>query len=274
MSDSPPGHPEIERLVAPNPGPLTLDGTNTYLFAEGGSVWVIDPGPAEPGHLAAIREAAARRGELAGVLLTHSHADHSEAAGELGAPLLWGTISARDETSPAGARPAGGGEALADPAEPIGPFRVLPTPGHSVDHVCLLAGAVSFCGDLVLGTGSSFVPPDGGSLAAYLESLTLLRAFEAELLCPGHGPYVTSPKTKIDEYLEHRLDRERKLLAALGDGLRSRRELLDRAWADVPPPLRPAAALVMQAHLEKLAAEGRVALGELADQDGPEVAPR
>ncbi|HSI79615.1 MAG TPA: MBL fold metallo-hydrolase [Solirubrobacterales bacterium] len=265
MSDSPPGHPEVERLVAPNPGPLTLAGTNTYLVADGGSVWVIDPGPAEPGHLAAISEAAARRGGLAGILLTHSHADHSEAAGELGAPLLWGSISAGDESSPAGAGAAVEGRSPEQPADPVGPFRVVPTPGHSVDHVCLLVGRVCFCGDLVLGTGSSFVPPDGGSLAAYLDSLARLRGLDAELLCPGHGPYVTDPRARIDEYVEHRLDRERRLVAALGDGVRSRRKLLDRAWDDVPPELRPAAALVMQAHLEKLAAEGRVALGELVD---------
>jgi glyoxylase-like metal-dependent hydrolase (beta-lactamase superfamily II) len=139
----------------------------------------------------------------------------------------------------------------------VGPFEVLPTPGHSVDHVCLLLGRVCFSGDLILGEGWSFVPPDGGSLAAYMDSLAKLRARDLELICPGHGPFVTDPGAKIVEYLDHRLERERKLTAALAEGMRSRRELLDAAWDDVPEELRPAAALVMQAHLEKLEAEGR-----------------
>ena len=143
----------------------------------------------------------------------------------------------------------------------MGPFEVLPTPGHATDHVCFLIGKVGLCGDLVLGHGSSFVPPDGGSLAAYLDSLERLRAAGLELLCPGHGPWIEDPAAKIDEYLEHRLMRERRLLAELEKGERSRARLLDRVWDDVPPELRPAAAVVMRAHLEKLEAEGRLPQG-------------
>ena len=113
-------------------------------------------------------------------------------------------------------------------------------------------------GDLVLGEGSTFVPPDGGSLAAYLDSLHRVQELDLELLCPGHGPWVTDPAAKVSEYIDHRLDRERKLVAALDAGERSRSRLLDAAWDDVPEELRPAAALVMQAHLEKLDAEGRL----------------
>jgi len=113
----------------------------------------------------------------------------------------------------------------------------------------------------VLGDGSSFVPPDGGSLAAYLDSLERLRAADPELLCPGHGPYITDPGAKIDEYLEHRLMRERRLLAELDQGERSRTRLLGRVWDDVPEGLRPAAAVVMEAHLQKLDAEGRLPPG-------------
>jgi glyoxylase-like metal-dependent hydrolase (beta-lactamase superfamily II) len=140
----------------------------------------------------------------------------------------------------------------------VGPFEVLPTPGHAADHVCFLLGKVGLCGDLVLGHGSSFVPPDGGSLAAYLDSLERLRAADLELLCPGHGPLIEDPAAKIDEYLEHRLMRERRLLSELERGERSRTRLLGRVWDDVPEELRPAAAAVMQAHLEKLEAEGRL----------------
>lgn len=266
MSDSPPGHPEIERVVAPNPGPMTLEGTNTYVVGSDGASWVIDPGPADAAHVAAVREAAERRGELAGVLLTHSHGDHSQGVVQLGAPLVWGSVGSGDEGSPAsGAGATPERWPPEPPPEPIGPFEVFPTPGHSVDHVCLLLGSVCFCGDLILGSGSSFVPPDGGSLAAYLSSLARMRELDLELLCPGHGPFVTDPAAKIDEYREHRLHRERKLLGALADGVRSRHELLERAWDDVPDELRPAAAQVMQAHLEKLEAEGRLAPDQLTD---------
>ena len=110
----------------------------------------------------------------------------------------------------------------------------------------------------MLGRGSSFVPPDGGSLIAYMNSLERLRAADFELLCPGHGPYVTDPGAKVEEYIEHRLERERKLLDALQRGERSRARLLDAAWDDVHPQMRPAAAIVMQAHLDKLEAESRL----------------
>jgi glyoxylase-like metal-dependent hydrolase (beta-lactamase superfamily II) len=147
----------------------------------------------------------------------------------------------------------------------IGPFGVVPTPGHADDHVVFTLGDVCFCGDLVLGEGSTFVPPDGGSLVAYLASLERLRDLDAALLCPGHGPWITDPRAKVEEYIEHKLDRERKLLAALAAGERSRARLLDAAWDDVPPELRGAAAIVMQAHLEKLGSEGRLDVGELTN---------
>jgi glyoxylase-like metal-dependent hydrolase (beta-lactamase superfamily II) len=259
VSDTPPGHPEIERIVAPNPGPMTLEGTNTYVVADAEGAYVVDPGPADQAHIASVRAAAEARGGLAGVLLTHSHADHSAGVSMLGdAPLLWGHVGTGDESS----NESGAGSAdEARPAAPpprVGPFEVIPTPGHAVDHVCLALGRALFSGDLVLGRGSSFVPPDGGSLAAYLESLRAILSRDADVLCPGHGPYVMDPRTKIFEYIEHRLDRERKLLAALADGERSRERLLARAWDDVSPELRPAAALVMEAHLEKLEAEGQL----------------
>jgi glyoxylase-like metal-dependent hydrolase (beta-lactamase superfamily II) len=139
-----------------------------------------------------------------------------------------------------------------------GPFHVVPTPGHARDHVVFVRGDVVFCGDLILGEGSSIVPPAaaGGSLADYLRSLDRIDELAPALLCPGHGAWITDPKAKVASYREHRLDRERKLVAALEAGERSRAELLEAAWSDVPEPMKPAAALAMQAHLEKLAGEG------------------
>lgn len=229
-----PGHPEIGRLIAPNPGPMTLAGTNTYLYGADPCT-VIDPGPDDAGHLDAVRAAAEERGGIGLVLLTHSHGDHAAGAERFEDPVL----------------PAGG--------EEHGGLRVLATPGHAADHVCFLtADGVCFSGDLVLGEGSTFVPPDGGSLAAYMDSLRLLRAEPIELICPGHGPWVTDPAAKLAEYVEHREMRERRLLAALDRGERSKQALLAEAWSDVPAELRPAAALVMDAHLQKLEAEGRL----------------
>jgi glyoxylase-like metal-dependent hydrolase (beta-lactamase superfamily II) len=228
-------HPDgLRRIVAPNPSPMTLDGTNTYVAAG----WAIDPGPADESHLAAVLDAAG--GSLEGVLVTHRHPDHSDGAQPL-AELAGGVPVVL---------PAGDG--------PVGPFEAIATPGHAPDHVSLLLGRVCFAGDLVMGTGSVFVGGDEGSLAAYLDSLRRLRALDLDVLCPGHGPYVWDPAAKLDEYVAHRLERERLLLEALDAGARTTDALLDHAWADTPPVLRPVAALTLQAHLDKLRAEGRL----------------
>jgi len=222
----------VVRVRAPNPSALTLDGTNTYVAGR----WVVDPGPADPSHLDAVRRAA--RDGIEGVVLTHGHADHAEGAGELGAPVT-----------------------LPGEGDEVGPFRAIATPGHSPDSVCLLAGGTCFTGDTVLGRGSVFIAPGEGSLSAYLDSLRRLRELPLEVLCPGHGPYVWDPAAKLDEYLEHRLARERALVAALDAGLRGRDELLDAAWPDAPRELRDFAALSLASHLEKLAEEGRLPEG-------------
>ena len=230
-----PDHPEILRLVAPNPGPMTHEGTNTYLYGSDPCT-VIDPGPDDDRHIEAIRAAAGERGGIGLVLLTHSHHDHSAGAERLGVEVVLPT----------------GGEVMAG-------LRAVATPGHAPDHVSYLSeDAVCFCGDIVLGEGSSFVAPEDGALAAYMDSLRLLQRESIELICPGHGPWIEDPAAKLAEYLEHRESRERRLLAALESGERSRQALLDEVWDDVPAELRPAAASVMEAHLQKLEAEGRL----------------
>jgi glyoxylase-like metal-dependent hydrolase (beta-lactamase superfamily II) len=230
-----PGHPEILRLVAPNPGPMTLEGTNTYLYGADPCV-VIDPGSDDPGYLEAIRAAAAERGGIGLVLLTHSHGDHSKGADKLEAEVV-----------------------LPSDGEAHAGLRALATPGHAADHVCFLAeDGVCFSGDLVLGLGSTIVPPGGGALAAYMDSLALLQAEQIELICPGHGPWVTDPAAKLAEYVEHREMRERRLIEALDAGERSRAALLATVWDDVPVELLPMAAMAMEAHLEKLEEEGRL----------------
>ena len=230
--ESAPEHPEVVRLIAPNPGPMTLEGTNTYVHGADPCV-VIDPGDDDPAHLDAIRAAAAERGGLGVVLLTHSHRDHSEGADQLEAEVVL----------------PGDGEVHAG-------LRTIATPGHAADHVCFLSeDGVCFAGDLVLGLGSTIVPPGGGSLAAYMGSLRRLQEEEIELIAPGHGPWVTDPAAKLAEYLEHREMREGRLLDALAAGERSRAALLRKVWDDVPLALLPMAAMAMEAHLEKLEEE-------------------
>ena len=223
----------VTRVRASNPSPLTLDGTNTYVA--GG--WVIDPGPDDPAHL----DAVAAVGGIEGIVLTHSHPDHAD-----GAPALASRVGVDV------VRPSGG--------DRVGPFDVIATPGHSPDHVSLLFGRVLFAGDMVLGAGSVFVGGGEGSMAAYLDSLRRLLELDLDAICPGHGPVVWEPRAKLEEYLAHRLERERLVVEALEEGLSSRDEVLDRAWSDVDfdaaPYLRIAAGMTLDAHLDKLSSEG------------------
>jgi glyoxylase-like metal-dependent hydrolase (beta-lactamase superfamily II) len=245
--------PDVELLVAPNPGPMTLEGTNTYVVGRDPAT-VIDPGPADEGHIEAVRAAAAARGGIGAVLLTHSHGDHSA-----GVPLL-GTAATE----------------LAD-GEAASGITAMATPGHAADHLCFLiapghraapdaAGTICFSGDLILGEGSTIVPPgeQGGSLADYMASLARLAELDLELIYPGHGPVIADPGAKIAEYISHREAREERLLEALSRGERSRLRLLEQVWDDVPAELLPMAAFAMQAHLDKLDAEGRLP-GDLAE---------
>jgi glyoxylase-like metal-dependent hydrolase (beta-lactamase superfamily II) len=224
---------------------MTLEGTNTYLYGSGRCA-VIDPGPDDAGHREAILAAAGERGGIGLVLLTHGHRDHADGAGPLADAAEEGEGDRPQVVLPADGEEHAGLTAIA-------------TPGHAPDHVCLIsADGVCFSGDLVLGEGSTIVPPDGGSLAAYMDSLRRLQAEPIELICPGHGPWIEDPIAKLAEYVEHREMRERGLLAALERGERSKQALLAEVWDDVPEQLRPAAAMVMDAHLAKLEAEGRL----------------
>jgi glyoxylase-like metal-dependent hydrolase (beta-lactamase superfamily II) len=230
---------DVECLTAPNPGPMTLEGTNTYLVGRE-PVVVIDPGPADPGHLEAIKAVAETRGGIGTVLLTHSHGDHADGVEMLGVEP---------------ARPEDG--------ETVAGLEAIATPGHAEDHVCFLRDRVCFTGDLILGWGSTIIGPRdfGGSLADYMDSLRRLQALDLDLLLPGHGPEVGDPAAKIAEYIAHRTEREERLVAALERGERSRAALLAEVWDDVPEELRGPAAIAMQAHLEKLEDEGRLPAG-------------
>jgi len=240
---------DIALIRADNPGPFTLSGTNTWIVGRE-PCWVVDPGPALDPHLTAIEAAVDARGGAAGIVLTHDHADHAEAAPAMAERLRVRVAATR----------ARGAVRIADGDE-VGPFKVVATPGHAPDHVSLVAGSACFTGDAILGEGSVFIAPDPGALSGYLRALERLRGMDLEVLCPGHGSTVEDPAAKIDQYVSHRLDRERRLVAALEAGRRSVDELLDEVWDDAPEVLRPAAAVTLAAHLDKLEEEGRLPEG-------------
>jgi glyoxylase-like metal-dependent hydrolase (beta-lactamase superfamily II) len=249
MTDAALARHDVALVRADNPGPFTLDGTNTWLVGRG-PCWVIDPGPELDAHVAAVLAEAERRGGIGAIVLTHDHADHAGAADAVRAAAGAGV-------EVGAARWEGADRRLGD-GDVVGPLRVVATPGHAVDHLAFVAGAVCFTGDAVLAESSVFVAPDPGALRGYLAALERLRALELDVLCTGHGPPVTDPAALLDRYIAHRLDRERRLLAALADGLRTTDELLDRVWDDAPPSLRLAATATLAAHLGKLDEEGRL----------------
>jgi glyoxylase-like metal-dependent hydrolase (beta-lactamase superfamily II) len=241
---------DVVGVRAANPSPLTLSGTNTWIVGRD-PTWLIDPGPALPEHLVALDDEIARRGGLGGIALTHDHADHGEAV-----PAL----RERHPHAPLAAARGAADVRLSDGAT-FGPFAAVATPGHAPDHMSFLLDRVAFTGDSVLGEGSVFISPYPGAMSAYLKGLARLRERPLELICPGHGPLVIEPAARLDQYIEHRLDRERRLVEALGQGKRTVAELLDDVWDDAPTALRPVAALTLAAHLDKLEQEGRLPAG-------------
>jgi glyoxylase-like metal-dependent hydrolase (beta-lactamase superfamily II) len=234
-------HYDVELVRADNPGPLTLTGTNSWLVGRS-PTWVIDPGPLLEAHLSALHERIEARGGLGGVVLTHDHHDHSEAAADLaaryGVPLAAGR---------------GHVDVVLGEGAKLGPFTAIFTPGHAADHYALVAEGACFTGDAVLGSGSVFISPYPGAMAGYLLALTRLRLREDfNVLCPGHGPPVWDAQSKLEQYAAHRIDRENHLIMALAEGRRTIEELLDAVWGDVPTQLRPVAAATLAAHLDKL----------------------
>lgn len=244
------GHHDVVRIRADNPSALTLDGSNAWLLGRE-PCWAVDPGPDLAEHVEAVWNEVKRRGGVGGIALTHGHLDHAEAV-----PALRERAGGVPVAAAAGEVDVRLGDGSA-----FGPLIAHALPGHAPDHLAFVAGPVCFTGDGVLGVGSVFISPGPGALAGYLEGLRRLRALALDVLCPGHGPPVDDPAAKLNEYLDHRLDRERRLVEALDRGLRTEDELLDAAWADAPAGLRPAAALTLRAHLHKLSEEGRLPEG-------------
>ena len=240
---------DVVGIRAGNPGPFSLTGTNSWIVGRD-PAWLIDPGPALDEHVRALQDELRARGGLGAIVLTHDHHDHTQAVPAIAESFAGALVAAsRGEV-----------DVVLSDGDQLGPLTAISTPGHASDHLAfLLTGrAVLFSGDAVLGEGSTIILPEPGALAGYLRALERLKALQPEVILPGHGPVVSDPIAKLDEYIAHRLERERLLIDALASGRRTVDELLDAAWSDVAPPMRPAAAVALAAHLDKLEDEGRL----------------
>jgi glyoxylase-like metal-dependent hydrolase (beta-lactamase superfamily II) len=249
--------PRATCLLAPNPSPMTLDGTNTWLIAEPGSasVVVVDPGPEDEGHLQRVRaEAVAGDRRVAKILLTHGHSDHSAGAARL-AELTGAPVQAADPAYRLGPEGLADGDVVTAAGCEL---RVMAAPGHSADSVCLLLAAdnVLFTGDTVLGRGTTVIGTDG-NLGDYLRTLGQLRDVTADrdvgLLLPGHGPMLTDPLGALDYYLSHRKERLDQVRSALAAGAKTPAEIVAMIYTDVDRSLWPAAEWSVRAQLDYLA---------------------
>lgn len=259
----------VRRILAGNPSPMTYWGTNTYLIGTR-DVAVIDPGPDDPAHMAAILDALDPGQRISHILVTHSHMDHSPLAARLAAevsaqvyafgPSGSGRSKVMQRLSAAGLADAGEGvEAgfapdvvLTDGAVIEGSdwrIEAIWTPGHLGNHLSFAMGDVVFCGDLVMGWASSLVSPPDGDLSDFMTSCRRLRARPASVFHAGHGSPITDPHARLDWLIGHREGREAAILAALEDGPETARRLAERIYIDTPAALMGAATRNVLAHL-------------------------
>lgn len=247
----------VQRILAPNPGPYTGDGTNTYIIESVGELAIVDPGPIITEHAQAIEKAVDDR-PVRAVIVTHTHVDHAPLANpiaeQFGAPALGYAASAEfvpDERLVEGSIVVVGDIEL----------RVLYTPGHSDDHLCFLTGTTMFSGDHIIG-GSTVMVQD---LAAYMRSLERLRDLTLEKLHPGHGPDIDDPMGIIDYYIDHRMEREQQVIGAIMRGATSIGAIVEDVYADVDKELHPIAAHSVAAHVGKLVVDGKIEFEKTAD---------
>lgn len=257
----------IVRVLAPNPSAYTLEGTNTWVLGED-PVVVIDPGPEDPGHLDEVARVAGTH--VSAVLVTHDHPDHAPGAAAFaaraGAPLHAFRL--------AGAEHLRDGQQLKAGTVAI---TAVHTPGHTSDHVAfhVPSDGALFTGDAVLGRGTSFIDPPDGDLAQYLRSLARMQELAPRTIYPGHGPVVLGAAAKLQEYVDHRAERERQVVEAISHGPRTIADIVGEIYAAYPPEVHELAARSVLAHLLKLSAEGRAEQRGRGDDAAWEaVAPR
>lgn len=273
-----PLEPGLRRILAPNPSPMTFRGTNTYLLGTR-DLAVIDPGPDDPDHLAAIRAALGPGQRISHILVTHAHLDHSPLARALsratGAPVLAfgdaraGRSAVMDRLAASGL--AGGGEGvdagfcpdqtLADGDCVTGDgwqVRALHTPGHFGNHLSFVWGDAVFSGDLVMGWSTSLVSPPDGDLTDFMASCARLAGLDLRIAYPGHGGAIGTPRTRLQALIAHRLGREAAILAALAHGPATPAALAAQIYTTTPAALIPAATRNVFAHLVDLHGKSRV----------------
>ena len=242
--------PTASVVLAPNPGPMTLDGTNTWVLRDPSSeaCVVVDPGPLVELHLAEV----ASYGPVQLVLLTHGHLDHSEGAGRLAA-LTGAPVRALDPAHRLGDEGLAEGDVVAAAGLEL---RVLATPGHTSDSLSFVLPDAVLTGDTVLGRGTTVVAHPDGVLADYLDSLRRLRELGGLTVLPGHGPELPSAGAAAEQYLAHRQARLEQVRAAVGAGATEADAVVRTVYADVDPALWPAATLSVRAQLRYLAERG------------------
>jgi glyoxylase-like metal-dependent hydrolase (beta-lactamase superfamily II) len=244
----------LRTLLAPNPSPMTLEGTQTYIVGRERCA-IIDPGPDSAEHLDAVAQAVSG-GVSVSILLTHAHPDHDAGAPALAARLKAPILSAERGLRDGDVIPTDAGDLIA-----------LHTPGHTADHMSFWwpVEAAIFCGDLMMGgLDTALVAPPEGDLSAYLESLERLKGLGARVIYPAHGPPITDPLDALDRYLRHRQDREAQVLDGLRDQSVSAEQLTDQVYGpELEPGLRPYARAAIDAYLAHLEKMGRVRRGRM-----------
>lgn len=254
---------EIRLVRAPNPGPLTGSGTNTWIYGSGETV-VIDPGPADESHLQRVAETAGRQGRVVAVACTHHHSDHLDGAArlcELTGAHLAVHLRRADQASDL---PLHDGDRLLVGASEL---VAIHTPGHASDHLCFFdeSARVLFTGDHVLqGTTSLVVPPDG-DMAAYLASLDRVLRLHPRRLNPGHGEPIEDAEGAIRQLIAHRREREAQIVDQLRRGPSGPDQLVPLLYATYPAAVLGMASVTVLAHLLKLEQEGRVRRLGVAD---------
>lgn len=262
--------PDLRRILAPNPSPMTYHGTNTYMLGEGAIV-LIDPGPDIPAHADTVLSSLGPGERIELILVTHAHLDHAPLARRLsagtGAPVLaagpadWGRSPIMQRLARSGA--VGGGEGIdhdfapdrqiADGDRipgPWGEIEVLATPGHMANHLSFAWRGALFTGDLVMGWSTSLVSPPDGDMTDFMSSLKRLSERSDRIYYPGHGEPVPQPRARCAELIAHRRHREAQIRSALATmGPASAQELAATIYTDLDRALLPAAARNVLAHL-------------------------
>ena len=251
----------VGRVLGLNPGMMTGPGTNTYLVGDRSPV-LIDTGAGVPGWMPLLETYMAERGwrAPARVLLTHRHKDHLGGVKDLlaqypGTPVA--KMIHKDADLPAGISDLRDGQAVNADGVTLVPIH---TPGHASDHLCYFVPETKslFTGDLVLGGSTTVIPDEDGDLALYMDSLRRILRLDVTTIYPAHGPVIENAKALIKEYIAHRLERERQILAVMGDGKRTIPDMVKVIYAAVPEALHGYAGQSVHSHLKKLKAEKRV----------------